>query len=359
MKGSVDRCRADVRDRISELPVEILDHIMGFLPVQQAAKTAVLSKVWRDVWFSLTRLCFHVIDDNFFRYFNHKYRAGSECLEESLLFYVISKVLLEHKGSIRKFECRHSSARAETVRSRSFDMDQWLLLVTQQGVEEISLHFGLNEYKLPVCIFSCSTLRRLDLYGLLIEPPQDSQCAFPNVTSLSFRCVQFRSRNPSGYVVDVPKLENLSFIHCEDMFLFNINARNLCTLTIECWYTTQLGKFLPENLDLRSIRTLEMDNYTLQDFLGQYTTNGIALQLPLLNVELLKLSEFCFLDNAIARVSAFVCLLCRCPKLRNLEIKFESRCVEDVYKFIDTTSRDLKKSPLCFTEAQDAFIFED
>ncbi|VFQ95332.1 unnamed protein product [Cuscuta campestris] len=116
------RRHAPARDRISQLPIEILDHIMGLLPVQQAAKTAVLSKVWRDVWFSLTRLCF---DHDFFSYFHKKYRRASKYVKKSSCLYVINKVLLQHKGRIRKFVFLYGNAGKLTVRSRSFDMDQW------------------------------------------------------------------------------------------------------------------------------------------------------------------------------------------------------------------------------------------
>ncbi|VFR03507.1 unnamed protein product [Cuscuta campestris] len=84
------RCSVD-GDQIRQLPVEILDHIMGLLPIQQAAKTAVLSKVWRDVWSSLTHLCF---DDNFFGYFQIKHQKEGKYFKLSSCLYAINKVLL-------------------------------------------------------------------------------------------------------------------------------------------------------------------------------------------------------------------------------------------------------------------------
>ncbi|VFQ95310.1 unnamed protein product [Cuscuta campestris] len=325
---------ADDLDRISQLPVEILDHIMGLLPIQQAARTAVLSKVWRDLWSSLSHLCF---DHLFFSHFNKKYRRASKYIKTSSCFYVITKVLLEHKGSIRKFVCLHSNVGTLTVRSRSFDIDQWLLLVTRRGVEEIYLHFGYNEYKLPDCIFSCSTLRTLCLQGFSIEP-QCSPCTLPNVTSLRFVRVGFGSRDISNYAVHVPRLENLSFIRCKDMFHFNITPRNLSSLTTKGCYNSESDKFLPVNLDLKSICTLDMKNCSdLRYFLGQYTTKGLSLQPPALNVELLKLSNFWSGDDD--EISAFVCLLSNCPKLCNLELLLTG----DLKMCIDATSGHLEK----------------
>ncbi|RAL37558.1 hypothetical protein DM860_000252 [Cuscuta australis] len=331
------RRHAAARDRTSQLPVEILDHIMGLLPIQQAAKTAVLSKVWRDVWFSLTRLCF---DHDFFSYFNKKYRRASKYVKKSSCLYVINKVLLQHKGCIRKFVFLYGNAGKLTIRSRSFDMDQWLLLVTRKGVEDIHLHFGHNEYKLPSFIFSCSTLRTLRLDGFSIQP-QNSPCSLRNLSTLCFANVKFVSRYLANNALDVPKLENLVFKYCEDIFHFNITARKLCSLKVNCCSGKEVGKFLPVNLDLTSICTLDLDYYTLVYIIGQYTTKECLLQLPALNVELLKLSSFCFHDDA--RTSAFTCLLCKCPKLCNLEISFAYQWGEDINKCIDAESKRLKK----------------
>ncbi|XP_031121357.1 F-box/LRR-repeat protein At3g59200-like [Ipomoea triloba] len=93
--------RGRSRDRISQLPADILDHILGFLPIQDAAKTAVLSSIWRDVWFSLTQLNF---DHGFFCYIYKKHRHANKYAKKSAVsLYVINKILLLHKGTIRKF----------------------------------------------------------------------------------------------------------------------------------------------------------------------------------------------------------------------------------------------------------------
>ncbi|VFQ78055.1 unnamed protein product [Cuscuta campestris] len=219
MERRVVQCRptrctaaaADARDRISQLPIEILDHIMGLMPIYGAAKTAVLSKLWRDVWSSLSRLCF---DESFFTYFDKKcpQEEASECIRKSRCFYAINKILLKHKGSIQKFVLLFPCRGKHTVPSRSYDMDQWLLLVTRWGVEGIHLLFGHKQYKLPDCIFSCSTLKRLHLHALLVEP-LNSPRALPNLTTLCFEDVIFVPTNPTNYALDVPKLENLSFSH--------------------------------------------------------------------------------------------------------------------------------------------------
>ncbi|TVU03183.1 hypothetical protein EJB05_51285, partial [Eragrostis curvula] len=45
-------------DRLSSLPGDVLRHILGFLPAQEAARTCLLARIWRDVWKATDRLVF-------------------------------------------------------------------------------------------------------------------------------------------------------------------------------------------------------------------------------------------------------------------------------------------------------------
>ena len=46
----------DDRDRISELSSSVLLHIMEFMNAEDAVRTCVLSKRWKDLWKGLTTL---------------------------------------------------------------------------------------------------------------------------------------------------------------------------------------------------------------------------------------------------------------------------------------------------------------
>lgn len=301
------------RDRISQLPADILDHILGFVPIQDAAKTAVLSSIWRDVWHSLTQLNF---DRGFFCYINNKHHHTSKYVRKSAAsLYVINKVLLLHNGTIRKFVLNFYNGGILAIRSRSYDFDQWLLLVTQKGVEEIYIRFGEKAYRFPGCIFSCLTLKRLHLYHVIVDPI-NFPCILPNVASLCFEWVDFVGPiNCLDCAIDVPALENLSFINCKNTFYFDIIAPKLRSLTIESCSSNGLGKFLPVYLDLRSISTLELCGF-VKEFVQEFTRVGFQL-----NVEYLKLScreEFYTQSDRSSSLLAH--LLRLCPKLRKLDI---------------------------------------
>ncbi|CAH9124128.1 unnamed protein product [Cuscuta epithymum] len=313
------------RDRISQLPEDILDHILGLVPIQDIAKFAVLSTIWRDIWFTLTQLCF---DSQFFSYFDKKYQSSRYVMKSSAL-YVINKVLLQHKGTIRKIVIDLTNMGVLTIKSRSFDFDQWLGLVTRKGVEEVNLYFGHKAYRLPHCIFSCSTLKSLHLRHINVQP-WDLPDTLPNLTSLYFEDVEFDLMGPPYKVVDVPLLKKLLFKRCKYVSQSNITARNLCTLKIKgCFYSKFCN--LPTLVrDLVFVRNLDLDYHFLK---------VLPPQTAAMNVESLKLSNFRFQDNG--RTSAFVRLLRICPKLQSLGVRLS--WTEDSQDTIDSTSACWKK----------------
>ncbi|CAH9119666.1 unnamed protein product [Cuscuta europaea] len=294
-------------DRISQLPADILDNILGFLPIEDAAKTVVLSTNWGGIWPNLTQLCFA---PHFFRRLKNRYST------KHAAFYVITKILLQHKGpTIRKFEVDYYDSKTETVKSRSYDIDQWLLLVTRKGVEEIKLHLVSQEYELPDCVLSCPTLKSLDLDSLLVRPLR-STYMLPNVASLRFGSINFDVF--SDLVLDVPSLENLSFEECYEMFHLHIIAKSICSLNIRYCSSRESDSFIPVNMDLRSIRTLHLDSHSLQNFVDDCSRTGLPLRSPALNVEDLNLSGFCFKKETQA--SPLIRLLHICPNLIKLHI---------------------------------------
>ncbi|KAK4362110.1 hypothetical protein RND71_017351 [Anisodus tanguticus] len=62
MKRAKAAVEGDREDRISDLPRNVIDRILVLLPVQDAARTCVLSKSWRYIWTMLPSL---VLDNQF------------------------------------------------------------------------------------------------------------------------------------------------------------------------------------------------------------------------------------------------------------------------------------------------------
>ncbi|XP_031097058.1 F-box/FBD/LRR-repeat protein At1g13570-like [Ipomoea triloba] len=309
------------KDRISELPVNILDNILGLLPIQEAARTAILSS---RTWFSLTKLNFGC---NFFDYLCLKYSNVEGGRSESPIFDVINKILMRHNGPIHKIVFDFSEELLEfpffeefefkdRVNLLSYNLNQWFLLLTQNGVEEIVIVCHIDKdarCRVPNCIFSCPTLKRLDLYNNL-----------------------FRLCCLSSYV------EDISFLYCDKIFYFNIVAPKLGSLEIIlpecCDYFEEFG-LLPPNLDFRSISSLNLECSTccFEVFIEELNRVG---QLFALNVERLMLcissDDSCLPDNI--NNSAFIRLLRACPKLCELDLSDQLDIC--VLKFLKLNPKD-------------------
>ncbi|CAH9096464.1 unnamed protein product, partial [Cuscuta epithymum] len=328
------------RDRFSELPVDLLDKILGCMPILYAARLAVLSTLWKDAWFSLTKLDF---DLYFFCHIREKYDAYYDdsdrwtwkaiyknpkidmVVSESM--YIINKVLMHHNGPIRKFCFAVQVYSLEPLGSRVFDIYKWLNFVTQKGVEEIQLNFDTRDgFLLPNCIFSCQTLRRLRLGGSSYDTIS-SPCILPKFTSLFFENVDFER---SVHTINAPMLENLSFVACrETLFHFNVTAPKLSTLTFQGCSYHQTNVNIPVKYSTwESVRTLVLDGYSIDNFFEPLTKRGApqhSSQLQLLYVEYLMLLEDplkCDPDSLLIvehDISpAFIRVLQLCPKLSKL-----------------------------------------
>ncbi|XP_031121023.1 putative FBD-associated F-box protein At3g60710 [Ipomoea triloba] len=235
------------RDRISELPVDIVDKILGFLPIHEAAKMAVLSTFWRDTWFSLTKFIF---DSRFLSHIMRKYRTREDSdIWVSAALYVINKVLNQHNGLIRTFVVNFQGNTRKSLKSRSFDIDQWFLFVTRKGVEDIFLSFMVGD---------------------------------------DYRCYNLPNLKITARILDILVLNDSHFYH------------------------------VPIYSNLRSLRVLELDCYSLVDFDKGCTRRELQPQPFVLNVEYLILSEYIFVSSDIS--SEFIHLLRTCPKLSTLDI---------------------------------------
>ncbi|CAN1795394.1 F-box/FBD/LRR-repeat protein At1g13570 [Linum perenne] len=83
-------------DTISCLPDEVIQHILKFLPIQDAAKTAMLSRKWRNHWRNTPRLVF----DSGFARITEQDRSASHV---NKIMFSICKALLAHAGPITEF----------------------------------------------------------------------------------------------------------------------------------------------------------------------------------------------------------------------------------------------------------------
>nr|GMD23809.1 F-box/FBD/LRR-repeat protein At1g13570-like [Ipomoea batatas] len=150
------------RDLISELPLEVKDRILGCLCTPEAARTAMLSKHWNDVWLQHGRLTF---DWEFLQ-------CVEQCYDDEgiTLVNIIDKILFFRAGPVKKFTLQISS---DDPRPQQSDFDKWCLFLSRNGVEELNICLDTDEeeYKLPFCLLYCRTIKQLIVRRPFIDLP--------------------------------------------------------------------------------------------------------------------------------------------------------------------------------------------
>ncbi|XP_031122586.1 putative F-box protein At3g58860 isoform X3 [Ipomoea triloba] len=152
------------RDLISALPVEVKDRILECLPTRDAARAAVLSKSWNDVWLQHGRLAF---DWDFLL-------TVPQCRDNyaRTLVNIINNILFSRVWPVKKFTLQISYNDPWPAQS---DIDRWCLFLSRNGVEELNISLDSSddweEYKLPFCLLSCRTIKQLIVRGPSIDLP--------------------------------------------------------------------------------------------------------------------------------------------------------------------------------------------
>ncbi|KAF5205056.1 F-box/FBD/LRR-repeat protein [Thalictrum thalictroides] len=167
--GSQCKKRMDpgrMEDIISELPQNIVECILLGLPIKEAVRTSILSQKWRYNWTTLPEIVF---DEQSMVLANGKPPNNN--------FVNIYHVLIHHKGTIQKFSVRFPHFK----RINSSNLDLWVLLLKEKGIQEIILEFIKGDVcAVPSRLFLCEHLTYLKLSGCMLKLP----CPFNGLRSL-------------------------------------------------------------------------------------------------------------------------------------------------------------------------------
>ncbi|XP_057440610.1 F-box protein At4g09920-like [Lotus japonicus] len=138
-------------DIISELPDDILLHILSFLPTEDVIATSLVSKRWRPLWLSVPTL----LHFDQYRYF----KRHPEKQKRWYSFAEFVYAALHKRGS-----CQPIKGFRLLIYDNlhSYDVKQWLNKAIQHGVEnlEVNCYPGCE---LPRNFFNCTTLVVLKL----------------------------------------------------------------------------------------------------------------------------------------------------------------------------------------------------
>ncbi|XP_076897872.1 F-box/FBD/LRR-repeat protein At1g13570-like [Bidens hawaiensis] len=175
--------------RISKLPSGIIETILCLLPIQEAARTSILSKEWRYHWIKIPKLefdeeTFQVSTDgdepSIWEQTFDETSERKEMTKRCKLFFAIYQVLLMHEGPVNEFTlCMQAD-------NSCIEVDQIILHLSKKNtVKVLYLHLygGPKSYRLPLSFFSLHQLTDLYLIGCVLDH-QPSSNVFSSLTTL-------------------------------------------------------------------------------------------------------------------------------------------------------------------------------
>ncbi|KAF5787906.1 putative F-box domain, FBD domain, leucine-rich repeat domain superfamily [Helianthus annuus] len=284
---------------INTLPQTITENILCLLPIEEAARTSILSREWRYKWTTIPKLEF---------YWSTVYNRTTEENQPSYItsarnkmerrrkpFNAIDQVLLMRQGPIHEF-IFHSNRSCHF-----YELDQIIFhLSRNHTVKKLTL----ASYKLPLCAFSLHQLTDLDLCYVNFDH-QPIFSGFGSLRSLSLIKV---------------KISRKAFLHllsnCPSLKRFNLQGdigSKDCTII-------ELFECLPV-IEHLTIWGNCVDPWLVLD--------SIPKELPttLIHLKCFRFNNICFVDD---HGLTFLAVLIKCsPNLEKIELEIDDCIVDD------------------------------
>lgn len=184
-----------INNRIGDLPDSILGRILSFLPTKEAVRTSVLSKRWLYIWCLSPKLNFG--------YWHPDCRK--------LLMNFVERALVLRSSDIQKFSLLFE------VCSDTSRVNTWISSVIRHRVQELHLYLDsiTETFLLPHCLFSCESLRILELWmSHFMKLP--SFICFSNLKILTLQFVLFPDQHSTQQLFSgCPVLEEIKLVDCD------------------------------------------------------------------------------------------------------------------------------------------------
>ncbi|XP_002521998.2 F-box/FBD/LRR-repeat protein At1g13570 [Ricinus communis] len=200
-------------DRISDLPSNVIDHILACLPLKDAVRTSTLSKKWKEKWHTVPQI---IVDENFFHERSQRKIEG-----------IINYILTRHEGKIEKF-----SVSVEKVKD-CYNMKLWIWRLSQKSIQELTLLIRRGRRnEVPFGLFSCQQLRKLNLRRFEVKPANSFK-GFHNLISLQLNKVNIATAVFERLIATCPLLEQLTVRNLSCIDHLHINVLRLKYLSFD------------------------------------------------------------------------------------------------------------------------------
>ncbi|MED6156194.1 hypothetical protein PIB30_012209 [Stylosanthes scabra] len=209
-------------DRISALPKGILHDILERLPDKDAAKTCVLSKSWRQTWFSFPVLS--VRRENIISF--HDFPRNPEdpiWLGKVDMFteYVTKRLMRLRDQHLTIKEVKLDLTNITICTQVDHHIDRWIQIAIESGVEVLELRLTggpmRNWYNLPLCVAEAKSLTKLVLSGEIRLDPAfiNHSLKFFSMRTLSLSHILFGDEGVMEHFIShCPLIEHLTLHFC-------------------------------------------------------------------------------------------------------------------------------------------------
>lgn len=251
-------------DRISDLPNAILHQILFLLPIRSIAQTSVLSKRWKNLWYTFPDLDFTTINTAPSSNLNARKRKKKHTIRA--MDFVTQVLNLRGKYS----DLRVLRLRASLSFSR---LNGLIRLAVRHNVQEIDIEVATNDYfNFPRSIINSDNLRVFKLKshypGFRLAPHTVMKAGFQSLHTLSLSLI-ILYQQPS--LLDLfsgpsfPLLKNLNLDACFGLKRLRISCHGLKDLTLgNCFQLDELEILCPK---LESLRVSScFDAYSTKSF---------------------------------------------------------------------------------------------
>ncbi|MED6110417.1 hypothetical protein PIB30_042646 [Stylosanthes scabra] len=327
-------------DRLSGMSKAILHDILAKLPDKDAAKTIVLSKTWRDTWYSFPNLSvrseYFFTEDDVPQENSHSFSKL-----DNLIDYVTKRLVrLRDQGlAIKEFKLNLVDLVDPTPVSHH--LDQWIQMASESGVKVLELYLSADAgvwYDLPLCVMDAKSLTKLELgEGIRIGKEfLKHSMKLSSVKMLSLSHVLFAHQGVVEHLISrCPLTEHLTVDHCSVYNHLSTEGR------LESLFLHGLQKLM--EVDLAGIQEVHIDSKNLEKLLYEPLNFKAPFKLNFDSCRNLRCLQLLHLQSATIVDKWFLELFSKYPFLESLKL---SDC--SMSERINISSAQLKVLELMF-----------
>ncbi|EYU30160.1 hypothetical protein MIMGU_mgv1a023705mg, partial [Erythranthe guttata] len=201
-------------DRISELPEDILQRILYFVSQDDAVRTSVLSKSWRNIWCTRPNLDF---SDNTFKGNNQQFLS---VVDTTLQRYCDQRLRVE-EFHLRIFlrEMDHEFVSL---------LEKWIRAPTVTGMKKLRFSNGsghfLGSVDLPSVVFEVESLQDLHVESFVLgRETIERIVVFKHLRSLCLEQVRIKDDVFETIISNCPSIETLVVNQCKRLKKIKVN----------------------------------------------------------------------------------------------------------------------------------------